>query len=734
MSETTGVLELLEAKLRDNLALRMPPSEAERVMLALEFARTAHQGQRRRSGEPYLTHCIEVALILLDLLRSHTDAPILQAALLHDTIEDNDAVEFRDVAREFGEEVAHLVDGVTKIGGIPFRNPEAEQSENFRKMLLSMSRDIRVILIKLADRLHNMRTLDHMKPEKQVEIATETREIYAPLAHRLGIAKFKWELEDLSFKYGDPESYRKVGELVATKRAEREQAVEAIRQPLVTRLQEDGIDAEVSGRAKSFFSIWSKMERLGGRFDQIFDLLGVRVLTDSRGDCYRALGAVHDLFVPVQDRFKDYIATPKSNMYQSLHTTVVGPQRRMVEVQIRTRQMHMIAEIGIAAHYRYKDGGRVDAEIERKLGDMVVPRTTEWQEEAVDPNEFMDFLRTSLYQDEVFVFTPANELKRLPKGATPVDFAYAVHTAVGSHCVGARVDGRIVPLKYQLKSGDTVEILTSPSATPSEGWLQFVRSSKARSKVRHWIKTQRLTESISLGREMIQRELKKSRRKMPDEAELVNVAQSFGLSDSALLLAKVGEGLVSAIHVVHRIYPELTKPKEASPVEKIRQLASRPVRGVRINDISSLMIRMAQCCHPVPGDQVVGVVTRGRGISVHRTDCPNVFEDRVEAERRLDVQWDVDRGKLFLVRLVIYGIDRSSMLADVAQAVSKTKTNIKQATMGSEENKARGDFTIEVENLSHLSRVMRAIRSVKGVTDVVRKDMLPYDPENEEEV
>jgi guanosine-3',5'-bis(diphosphate) 3'-pyrophosphohydrolase len=729
LSSALHALGELEALFRAELGEYLSPPGPAEVWRAYEFARAAHEGQKRKSGEPYITHPIQVTRILLDLLRKQADTDILEAALLHDAVEDNPSVGLEDVERAFGEEVRHLVDGVTKIGGIPFRNPEAEQSENFRKMLLSMSRDIRVILIKLADRLHNMRTMDAMRPERQQDIARETEEIYAPLAHRLGIATFKWELEDLAFKYLEPAGYRQVSELVATKREEREHAIEEIKVPIRARLEAEAIEGEVTGRPKSFASIWKKMAANGTRFDQIFDLLGVRVIVASRSDCYRVLGIVHDLYVPVQDRFKDYIATPKSNLYQSLHTTVIGPRRRMVEVQIRTYEMHRIAELGIAAHYRYKEKGEVDAELERKLGESVVQRTTEWHEDVENPEEFMDFLRTSLYENEIFVFTPKGELKQLPRGATPVDFAYAVHTAVGNHTVGARVNGRLVQLRHGLRNGDTVEILTSPNANPSEGWLAFVGTSRARSKIRHWLKAQRLTESVALGREILLRELKKHRRKLPDDTELLDVAQSFGFSEAPILFAKIGEGVLSARNVLHRIYPELVAPRKDSTVDKLRSLASRPVRGIRIQDISSLMIRMAQCCHPVPGDPVIGVITRGRGVSIHRNDCPNVLDGRVEAERLMEVTWDVDKDRLFLVRLSIYGDDRENLLADVAMAISRSGTNIKQGMMDAEDDHAIGDFLVEVKNVAHLGRVMKAIRAVKGVTRVERLQLEGEDPE-----
>ena len=726
--ELEGTVARLEEELRQEVERYLAPADGAAIQRALEFARSAHANQRRLSGEPYLTHTLSVTLILLDLLRRGADVVILQGALLHDVLEDNRTVTFEVLAREFGSEVAQLVDGVTKIGGVPFRNPEAEQSENFRKMLLSMARDIRVILIKLADRLHNMRTLDPHPEEKRRRIAQETRDIYAMLAHRLGIARLKWELEDLAFKYLEPEHYREVSDLIALKRVAREEAITEVRDPMAERLKSDGIRGEISGRPKSFYSIWQKMQRTPGGFDEIYDLLGIRVITETRADCYRVLGIVHDMFLPVQDRFKDYIASPKSNLYQSLHTAVIGPQMRPVEVQIRTRQMHLVAEYGIAAHYQYKDGGRVDAELERKLGDLVVRGTTEWQTETDDPREFMDLLKVALYQDEVFVFTPRGELKQLPRGATPIDFAYAVHTAVGSHCVGARVNGRLVRLGYELKSGDIVEILTAPSAAPKEDWLPTARTSRARGKIRHWLKQQRLTDSIALGREMLERELRRRRKRIPGDDDLAEVAQSFGLEDAGLLFARIGEGQLSAIGVSNRIYPELhPAPGGPSAVEKLKQLTRPSSTGVKIQGITSLMIHLAQCCSPVPGDPITGIVTRGRGVSVHRQDCPNTFADRIEPERLVEVTWDVARDATFLARLSILGTDRPGMLGDISTAITKAASNIRSAVVGADDAEAVGEFLLEVRNLHHLERVTRALRGVKGVRKVERKQLIPQE-------
>jgi len=693
---------------------------------AYATARKAHEGQTRRSGGPFLAHPVEVAAILLDLLRRRTDGVILTAALLHDTIEDSALVSLADLSRDFGPEVAALVDGVTKIGDLPFRSPEGAQSENYRKMLLSMARDIRVILIKLADRLHNMRTLDALDEERRRRISQETLEIYAPIAHRLGIARFKWELEDLTFKYLDPEHYRLLVEKVAEKRVEREKTIEEIMLPIREQLIGRGIVAEVTGRPKHLRSIWLKMQRLDAPFEEIYDLLGLRILTESRDDCYRALGVVHDLFTPVVDRFKDYIATPKGNMYQSLHTTVLVPERRhMVEIQIRTREMHIVSEIGIAAHYVYKEGSGVhaDRELQEKLGDLVVQGASEWGEEAGDPQEFMELLKTSLYQDEVFVFTPKGGLKRLPRGATPIDFAYSIHTDVGHHCIGAKINGRIVPLRYALKSGEVVEIVSAPQGQPSEDWLKIAVTSRAKNKVRRWLTEQRLDVSVHLGREMLQRELKKRHLKLPPDKDLDDVSQSFGLADVPLLFAKIGQGDLSVASVVARLHPE-EKAEEArgpSALERLKRLTSRPVTGLHIGGIDGLLIRIAQCCQPIPGDKVIGLITKGRGISVHRLDCPNTFDDRVPPERRIDVEWDVERDQHFLVRLMVVSHDRADLLADVASAISRTGTNMSHGAMTSEgEGEARGQFVLQVRNLSHLGRVMDAIRRVRGVRIVER--------------
>jgi GTP diphosphokinase / guanosine-3',5'-bis(diphosphate) 3'-diphosphatase len=719
---------LLKAKEEDRSILAPLLEDLDRVGVdldqkivrdAFDLASEAHATQRRRSGEPYVTHPVAVARILVELLEKRTDSVILAAALLHDVVEDTGS-RLDDLTRRFGAEVATLVDGVTKIEGLQFSSTEAEQVENFRKMLLSMAMDVRVILIKLADRLHNMRTLDHLPRDRQEAIARETRDIYAPLAHRLGIGRIKWELEDLALKYLDLKAYRELARLVTEKRTEREAVVEEVLAPLKEVLAAEGLEAEISGRPKHFDSIYRKMKQQNRPLDAIYDLIGVRIITTSKASCYQALGVVHDLYKPVPERFKDYIATPKTNLYQSLHTTVIGPGGRFVEVQIRTQEMHRIAEFGIAAHYSYKEGRAPERELDEKLGGLV-GGTLEWTDGA-DPEEYMDFLRTSLYQDEVFVFTPKGDLRQLPKGATVLDFAFLIHTQVGMHTVGARINGRLVPLRHEVHNGDTVEVVTQPSAHPAESWLTIVKTSRARQKIRHWLKEQRREDSIALGREMLARELKRLRRPVHPDRELVNVAQSFGIESGEGLLAALGQGDLSVMSVVQRLHPDLREeptPRK-SPFTRLKEMAQRSPEGIQIQGMGNLMIRLAKCCQPVPGEQIVGMVTRGRGLSVHRVDCPNVFEDRVPAERRVELSWDVPDTRAFVVKLLVFGDDRKGMLADLAQAVAEAGTNIVNADIRAVDGDARGTFLVEVNNLSHLQHVIKAMGRVKGVRAVER--------------
>jgi GTP pyrophosphokinase len=715
----------LRAALVSALAERAPRVDRDRVGACFDFAAMSHGDQRRESGEPYVTHAVEVCRILLDLLESRLDTTLTCAALLHDVVEDT-SVTAADIERHWGREVAALVEGVTKLSSMHFDRREAAQAENFRKMLLSMSRDLRVIFIKLADRLHNMRTIEFLRADKVRRIAEETRDIYAPLAHRLGMAGIKRELEDLSLKVLEPEAYQELTGRIQARRQEREEFLARVMEKLREALRASGLKAEVNGRPKHFYSIYSKMHA-GRALEEIYDLFGIRIITHTRNDCYRALGVVHDLFSPVAERFKDYIATPKSNMYQSLHTTVLTEQGEMVEVQIRTWDMHRTAETGVAAHYTYKQGGRVDEEIDQRLGGFVT-QIAGWQRET-DDDEYMDFLRTALHQEEVFVYTPRRELKRLAKGATPLDFAFLIHTEVGQHTVGARVNGELVPLRYELRNGDTVEIVTSPQAMPHDDWLKIARTAQARGKIRHWLRQRRLDDSVALGREMLERELRRARKK-PEDIPLETIAKELECEDVDTLYARLAEGQISVTQVTRRLLPEkegFAEKLAKGPLEALG-IGRKPTGGIRVEGIDNLMVNFARCCQPVPGDPVIGLVTIGRGISLHRQDCPNTFGNRIAPERRMAVEWNARPGDTYPVRLVVAGTDRPSLLADIAKTIAAVGVNIRTAGMQAEHRVVRGVFVVEVPHLAKLQEVMSAIRHLPGVTRVERRQRLLGSP------
>jgi GTP pyrophosphokinase len=708
--------------LRQDLeSLKRPGRDAALLERAFQFSLDCHGAQTRKSGDPFVSHCIEVAKSLSDL---NLDSVTIAAGLLHDVSEDCDVTN-EEIEQRFGSEIAYLVNAVTKISELQFESPEKQQAENWRKMLVSMAQDIRVILIKLADRLHNMRTLQFLPEDKQQRIAQETQEIYAPLAHRLGIARVRWELEDLSLKYLDPPAYRSLVEKVALKRAERERYIAEVRDPLEAKLVENGIHAEIVGRAKSFASIYRKMKKRQKEFEEIHDLFGIRVITDSEKDCYHILGLIHTLYTPVHDRIKDYIATPKSNMYQSLHTTVIGPKGDMIEFQIRTRDMNRTAEHGIAAHWKYKEGSVTDKELEEQM--RWLRQILEWQEDLTDPREFMQSLKVDLFQHEVFVFTPKGDLKKLPSGSTSLDFAYLVHTQVGHRCVGAKVNGRIVQLRHELKSGDTVEILTNPSSEPHRDWLKIVKTAGARAKIRHYFKVKAFDQSVALGREMLDRELRRERIKEKDEKRLSDLAQATGHPDLDHLFASIGRGDSSLRHLINKLKEtteEANKPiaNVLSIGDRFRQLARRSVRGVKIQGVDNLMLRFAKCCQPVPGDRIVGFVTRGSGVSVHRLDCPNAMRSDVEPERRVVVEWDVEPTQSFPVQVLLIGDDRPGLLADVANVLTKMETNIKSLEITSDTGEAHGNFIIDVKNLNQLQKIIKTIERVKGVRLVGRKE------------
>ncbi len=698
--------------------------DRELLMRAYRYSARAHTGQKRRSGEDYVVHCVQVARILADL---QLDSTTIAAGLIHDVVEDT-AITVQDVEREFGPEVAQIVDGLTKIGNLPFTSKEERQAETYRKLLLSVARDARVIIIKLADRLHNMRTLDWMPDDKKRLIAQETRDIYAPLAHRFGMARVRWELEDLAFKYLEPEEYRTLARQVSTRRGEREELIAQMAIPLKERFDIAGLnDADVSGRPKHLWSIWKKMQKRNKPYEEIFDLLAIRVLVDSIPDCYHALGVIHEKWKPVQERIKDYIAQPKSNGYQSLHTTVFGPSKQLFEIQIRTREMHQTADYGIAAHWLYKEGSKEPGDLDRHLAWF--RQVLEFQLDTKSPDEFLEFLKLDLYQDEIFVFTPTGDVVQLPKGATPIDFAFAVHTAVGLRCQGAKVNGRITPLSRPLKNSETIEILTSPSAKPSRDWLAHVRTSRARSKIRQHLRHEEQVTSEKLGREILERELRRRRLGKVTDDMLNAAAKALSLTDAVHVLAAIGQGEIQILAVIKQLFPaadESAEPPKPSVIERLvdRVRGTNNDRGVKIQGVDGVMVRYAQCCQPVPGDEVVGYVTRGRGVSIHRADCPNLLPLAHEPERRLEIDWQEKFGERFIVRLAIEGTDRRGLYADVASAVSSTGTDIRQMELKAIDGRAVGAVMVEVENLQHLQQILKAVRRVKGISEIARRERI----------
>ena len=698
--------------------------DVDAVRDAYDLAREAHSGQRRASGDDFVSHAVEVATILATF---GLDTDSLIAGLVHDVVEDT-SVSVSDIEKRFGQNVATIVDGLTKISRVEFRSNSEQQVENYRKLLLSMARDARVILVKLADRLHNMRTLDALKAGKQRRIALETREIYAPLAHRLGMAAMRWELEDLAFKYLEPEAYEALRKKVRQRRKERERQVLGMQQPLAEALAEAGVPAELTGRPKHLWSIYSKMVSRDLPYEEIYDLMAMRVLTDDVQNCYAALGIIHNEWTPVQERFHDFIATPKSNMYQSLHTTVIGPGGRRYEIQIRSHAMHRTAEYGIAAHWRYKEGiTQADPDREADEVDEALTwfrQVLDWQKDTSEPEEFMEFLRMDLFQGEIFMFTPKGEVKQLPTGATPIDFAYSVHTEVGHHCAGARVNGRISPLSRELKNGDTVEIITDAKQRPSPDWLAFVRTSRARGSIRQWIRKEEHDSALKLGKDLFDREIKKARRGKPTKAQLKEATLSLGYAEFEQVLSALSRGDVGPTAVIRALYPD-EDPHDVvnrtpTKLERIADRIRRSNSAVRIQGMDNLMIRYSRCCQPVPGDRVMGYITQGRGVSIHQVDCPDVLD--LSEDRRVEIEWATEKADRFYVSLVMEGTDRRGLLSDVATAISDTDTDIVQADMRGVERGMLGSFSVEVKDLAHLTKVIKAIREVKGVVQVDRQD------------
>jgi GTP pyrophosphokinase len=700
-----------------------PKADARLVARAYEVAERCHRGQLRRSGDPYISHPLAVATIVAEL---GMEPPTLCAALLHDTVEDT-ALSLADVSREFGDEVGRLVDGVTKLDKV--RYGESAEAETIRKMVIAMARDPKVLIVKLADRLHNIRTVSWLPPDKQQRMAKQTLEIYAPLAHRLGMNAIKWELEDLSFATLYPKRYDEIVRLVAERAPSRDTYIAGVTERVLTELRNAKIKTTVTGRPKHYYSIYQKMIVRGRDFDDIYDLVGLRITVESERDCYGALGVIHTMWSPVPGRFKDYIAMPKFNLYQSLHTTVIGPQGKPVEVQIRTAQMHRRAEYGIAAHWKYKEESRGSEQDMTWLKQLVA-----WQRETQDPGEFLDSLRFDLNAHEVFVFTPKGDVISLPAGATPVDFAYSVHTEVGHRCIGARVNGRLVPLESVLDNGDVVEVFTSKSETagPSRDWLSFVRSPRARNKIRQWFARERREDAIDEGKESISRAMRKSglplQRLLGGDA-LITLARDLQYVDVAALYAAVGEGHVSAQTVVQRLVAALGGPEGAVEDIAETETATRPTTrarpagdpGVVVKGTTDVWAKLARCCTPVPGDEIIGFVTRGHGVSVHRTDCTNIRALSQDPARLQDVEWAPTAASVFLVAIQVEALDRSRLLADVTRVLSDAHVNILSASVStSRERVAVSKFTFEMGDPKHLGHLLRAVRSVEGVYDAYR--------------
>ena len=690
------------------------------IRRAYEFSDIAHAGQKRSSGEPFIEHCHEVALILAEL---HMDSVTLAAGLLHDVVEDTEYT-LDDIKERFGEEVAELVDGVTKIGAVRFTSLEEQQVEYFRKMLLSMAKDIRVILIKLADRMHNMRTLEHLPLAKRRRIAQETRDVYAPLAHRLGVYKAKVELEDHSLKHLMPDVYMELVKAVKEKKEEREAYIAEVVRPIKLALEKDGIRATVYGRAKHLDSIYHKIVKRGVPFDEIYDLLAIRVIVNTERDCYHTMGILHAMWQPVPGRFHDYIANPKPNGYRSLHTTVFGPREKAVEIQIRTHQMHHFAENGIAAHWLYKEGRHHLSKDDRQM--IWLRDVLEWQKDMDNPSEFMEYLKMDLYAEDIFVYTPKGQLIHLPKGATPLDFAFQIHTEVGLHCSGAKINGRIQPLSTELQSGDQVEIMTTPNHSPSHDWLHLAKTSSARSKIRRWLKQAGFEQSVALGREILERRLKEQRLTVPSDNDLQEYAERLGKQSTEALLAAIGNGSLSARGLIALISPPVEKAPPTGIVDKVIDRI-RGSKGIRVQGMDNMMFRFAGCCQPVPGEDIVGFITRGRGVTIHHANCQLAIDlASRQPERQIAASWDAGMDQAFVVQLDVVVEDRKGMLRDITEAIADANTNVRGAEVSSDESTARGKFLIEVSNLSHLNRIIEKVRRVKGVIKVVRSRR--YDP------
>ncbi len=697
-----------------------PKANIELVEKAYVYSAKAHQGQIRLSGEPYLSHPLEVAYILAQM---KMDVVCIVAGLLHDTLEDTEA-SADEIRRLFGDETANIVKGVTKISKMHFASREERQAENVRKMILAMSSDIRVILVKLADRLHNMRTLGYQSPEKQRLIAQETLDIYAPLAGRMGIFRMKSNLEDLCLFYLEPKIYQKIKSEIAQRKGEREKFIAEVKNLLSKKLEEFNIKATFEGRQKHFYSIYNKMLGQDLTVNQVYDVVAFRVIVDSIKQCYEVLGHIHSMWKPVPGRFKDYISVPKPNMYQSLHTTMIGPLGQRMEVQIRTWEMHKVAEEGIAAHWKYKEGTAASKTDERQFAWL--RQLLEWQQNLKDPREFLESVRMDLFPDEVYVFTPMGEVKAFPKGATAIDFAYSIHSEVGEKCTGARVNGKMVPLRYALKNGDIVEIMTSPKQHPSKDWLSYVKTSRAKTKIRHWIKSQERHESIQLGRNILEKMLKQegvNLTNMAKSEQLAAIAKELSFHSIDDLLAQVGFGKVSPRQVIGRLKPKLGIQEE-KPSGLVGKMVHRLKRrksghGIKVKGVSDMLIRFANCCHPIPGEAVIGFITRGRGITIHNKQCRHIL--KADPERLVEVSWEPSEEDVYLATLRVTSVERKGVLADISAIITQKDANIIQAEVKTTaDKKGIAFFTIEVENYKQLYNIMATVKKVKNVLTVER--------------
>ncbi|HTW32819.1 MAG TPA: bifunctional (p)ppGpp synthetase/guanosine-3',5'-bis(diphosphate) 3'-pyrophosphohydrolase [Candidatus Sulfotelmatobacter sp.] len=707
-----------------------PHDDLTIVKKAYDYSLKHHEGQTRASGEPYLVHPLEVALVLAEM---KMDPVAVAAGLLHDSVEDT-SVTIGDIQKEFGEQVAHIVEGVTKISKIDFATREEQQAENLRKMMLAMVDDIRVVLIKLADRLHNMRTLEHLQPDRQHKIAEETLEIYAPIAHRLGMGKIRGELEDLGFRFLDPVGYEQVEKSVNARRKQGEAFLERMQITIIDKLKEAGIQARVESRIKRLFSIHKKLQRQRISVDQVYDLCAMRVITRSLQDCYAVLGIIHNLWRPVPGRIKDFIAMPRPNFYQSLHTSVITEDGTPFEIQIRTEEMHKMAEEGIAAHWKYKDGP-VSAQDEQRLAWL--RQVVEWQRDVSDPNEFLSTLKVDLYPEEVYTFTPKGKVVVLPRDSTPIDFAYTIHTEVGHTCIGAKVNGRMVPLRHKLRSGDIVEILTQPGHKPSRDWLGLVKSSRSRNKIKHWLNVHQRERAIEIGRKLIEKEARKYRislKEIKDE-DLLKVANGYGLGKADDLMSGIGYGKYSARQVLARLLPAGATHSIASEIESegltsepgaiasvVRRVFGSDHNAITVRGQGDMLVYRARCCNPIRGEAIVGYITRGKGVAVHSIHCSNVTNLMYEPERRIDVEWarDETTPTAYPVKLTVYCDDRFGMLKNITGVIGDAKSNIRNIGARTENSQASVEVVLDISDLKHLEQIIAGLRKIPGVHEVQR--------------